>query len=71
MIESLDLVIPLITLFFVVLVNAYLRHRRLLAIVPPGPKQLPLIGHAFSIPSQAPWKTYAAWGEELACRSFS
>ena len=28
---------------------------------PPGPKGLPIIGHALDIPSFMPWKTFREW----------
>jgi hypothetical protein len=71
MINLLDIAIPLGILLLAVIIDAYLRRKRLLAVVPPSLKPLPLIGNILSIPSKAPWKTYAAWGKELSSKSLS
>jgi hypothetical protein len=38
---------------------------------PPGPKPRFLIGNFYDIPTEAPWLTYAEWGNRYgACRVF-
>lgn len=45
------------------LVNAYLKHRRLVALMPSSLRPLPFLGSILSIPHRDPWKTYAAWSK--------
>ncbi|KAJ6580672.1 cytochrome P450 [Mycena capillaripes] len=33
--------------------------------LPPGPKQLPLVGNLFDIPSELQWETYLEWSKQL------
>ncbi|KAJ6580667.1 cytochrome P450 [Mycena capillaripes] len=33
--------------------------------LPPGPKQLPLVGNLFDIPSEWQWETYLEWSKQL------
>ncbi|TFY75756.1 hypothetical protein EWM64_g8256 [Hericium alpestre] len=50
-------------LVVVLTIRSYLQRRRSHPL-PPGPTPLPLIGNILSIPSEAPWATYAQWSRD-------
>jgi hypothetical protein len=60
-----SLVCLIVTFFLAFLLDKRLKRRRLLALLPPSPKQHPLFGNLRDIPAKAPWKTYALWGRQL------
>jgi hypothetical protein len=33
--------------------------------LPPGPKQLPIVGNYFDVPTSREWLTYADWGKRF------
>jgi hypothetical protein len=33
--------------------------------LPPGPKQLPIVGNYFDVPTNREWLTYADWGKRF------
>ncbi|KAJ6580647.1 cytochrome P450 [Mycena capillaripes] len=54
----------LVILFIGLCALRWRRNRSRLPL-PPGPKQLPLVGNLFDIPSEKQWETYLEWSKQL------
>ncbi|KAJ6580679.1 cytochrome P450 [Mycena capillaripes] len=52
-------------IFFSVLFALRWKRNRSKLPLPPGPKQLPLVGNLFDIPSERQWETYLEWSKQL------
>ncbi|KAJ6580663.1 cytochrome P450 [Mycena capillaripes] len=69
MIQILPLAIPnsiwafAIALFLLCTLRC--KHDRSKIPLPPGPKQLPLVGNLFDIPSERQWETYLEWSKQF------
>ncbi|THH15927.1 hypothetical protein EW146_g4637 [Bondarzewia mesenterica] len=48
-----------------VVLSTWLVSRRVEAATPPGPRGLPFVGNALSIPTKHPWKIYQQWCRDM------
>ncbi|KAJ7222152.1 cytochrome P450 [Mycena pura] len=62
--ESQPAIVCAFFIFAATLYGLYSRRNRHRLPLPPGPKQLPLVGNLFDVPSTLQWETYMRWSKE-------
>jgi hypothetical protein len=63
MILSIDSIFTFLAYtIFIFCIDRYVKRRRVLAAMPPGPPRIPILGNLLDIPKDAAHKTYAEWG---------